>query len=145
LSHWPHYNFHYPCNYHNTYYFVILLSHCHIICLVIPPIVELLVLSWLSLLGTWSCNFHYPSNYLTYNWCFWHKIIHKRCSWKKDLKKIWCFAKDVENQTPNLWKNIYCLKLLQIPNNKRFTLHISSSTVEILNFWILNWLIFFNK
>ncbi len=88
LSHWPHYNFHYPCNYHNTYYyFVILLSHCHIICLVIPPIVELLVPSWLHCLGLDLCNFHYPSNYLTYNWCFWHKIIHKRCSWKK-IKKI---------------------------------------------------------
>jgi hypothetical protein len=28
-----------------------LLSHCHIICLVIPPIVELLVPSWLHCLG----------------------------------------------------------------------------------------------
>jgi hypothetical protein len=56
-----------------------LLSHCHIICLVIPPIVELLVPSWLHCLGLDLVISIIPAITLP-NWCFWHKIIHKRCS-----------------------------------------------------------------
>jgi hypothetical protein len=36
----------------------------------------------------------------------WHKIVHKRSSWKKG-KLYWHLSKKIENWIPNLWKFIY--------------------------------------
>jgi hypothetical protein len=78
-----------------------------------------------------NCSFllNFIHEYLTYNWC----------STKNNSKKVWLkkqlliFVKIVENQIPNLSKNIIetIWLLLQI-HNKKCTLCICSSTFPIL-------------